>query len=392
VNYNFDEIIDRKNTNSLKYDFIKERGMPEGILPLWVADIDFKIPPDAMFEILERTNHGIFGYSDPKEDYFQAVQNWFFNGFGYNSNPEWIVITPGVIFAISMAIKAYTKKGDFILIQKPVYYPFEQIININERRCVSSDLIIINNKYHINFDDFEKKISEYKVKAFILCSPHNPVGRVWTKYELIKVGEICLKHNCIVISDEIHCDIVYAGNQHHMFPTVHTNFAMNTVVCTAPSKTFSLAGIQHSNTFIANPELRDAFKKEIAKSGYCHSNIMGLIACKAVYSFGFEWVQQLKQYLIKNILFLKEFLSKRLPEIKMIDPESMYLVWLDFRALNLSQEKLDDLITKCALVWLSSGTIFGSQGQGYMRINIGCPKKVLEEALLRIENAVCQLR
>lgn len=382
--YNFDTIIDRKGTNSLKYDFAKEFGKPETVLPLWVADMDFQIPPEAKDALVKYTQHSIYGYSDVKEDYFRAVHKWFVEQHSYDTKPEWLVKTPGVVFAIATAIRAFTQKGDAVMIQKPVYHPFENTITVNQRVCIDNSLVYKNGRYEIDFEDFERKIVDNKVKLFILCSPHNPVGRVWSKDELDNIGHICLKHDCMIVSDEIHCDIVYDGYTHHVFSNICPDFD-NVIVCTSPSKTFNLAGLQVSNIFIANSQIRNAFKAEIRKTGYSQLNTMGLIACQSVYEHGQNWLAQLNQYLMGNIAYMKEFLSEKLPKIKMVEPEGTYLIWLDCSALNLSQDQLDDRIVNNAQLWLCSGTIFGTQGEGFQRVNIACPRQTLESAMERLE-------
>lgn len=268
--YNFDEIINRKNTNSLKYDFTEENNMPADVMPFWVADMDFKSPPEVIEAIIERTKHGIFGYTDIKDDYFSAVQNWYKNRFDLSLDKSWLLITPGVVFAISMAIRALTQEGDSVLIQRPVYYPFSSLIKINNRKLINNPLKYIDGKYFIDFEDFEKKIIDNKVKLFILCNPHNPVGRVWTKDELTQIGVICLKHGVKVISDEIHSDFVYNGNKFVSFAGISPYFSKITVTCTSPSKTFNLAGLQLANIFIENEEMRKAIRKEISKTGWRH--------------------------------------------------------------------------------------------------------------------------
>lgn len=386
--YDFNEIIERRNTDSIKYDFAAQRGKPEGILPLWVADMDFRTPPCVIEALVQKSRHGIFGYSDSKEDYFLALSNWFAEHFNWQIKKEWLVKTPGVVYALCTAIRSLTQKGDAIIIQQPVYYPFADSILSNERKLVVNKLVYDQGRYSINFDDFEQKIIENNVKLFILCSPHNPVGRVWTKDELIKLGDICFKHGVIVIADEIHADFTYPGHQHHVFTSLKPEFAQFTLTCTAPTKTFNLAGLQISNIFIPNRELRQKFREEIAKSGYSQPNIMGLIACKAAYNEGYPWLRELREYLLGNLNFLRDFLETRLPQVKLVEPEGTYLVWLDFQELGLDLNALEDLIVRRANLWLDAGTMFGAGGEGFQRINIACPRAVLEKALLQLEYAI----
>ncbi len=388
MNYNFDEIIERKNTNSLKYDFAIARGMPLDAIPLWVADMDFRVPNEVTQALIKSANHGIFGYTEVNDEYFEAVKNWFLSGFSFEIKRQWLVKTPGIVFAIAMAIRAFTEKGDSVLIQKPVYYPFSEVISDNDRRLINSPLVYRDGKYNIDFEDFEHKIFENNIKLFILCSPHNPVGRVWTRDELTQIGEICLKHRCLVVSDEIHCDFVYEGHKHHVFGSISHEILDNSIICTAPSKTFNLAGLQVSNIFIANKNIRDKYKKELDKTGYSQLNTMGLLACQGAYQYGGEWLSQLLEYLRENITFVRNFLNERLPQIKIVEPEGTYLVWLDCKSLELSQKELDDMIVNNARLWLDSGMMFGNEGEGFQRINIACPKSVLERAMLQLEKAI----
>ena len=391
MKYDFDSIIDRKNTDSIKYDFASERGMPEGLLPLWVADMDFKAPPCVIRALEEKSRHGIFGYSESGADYFNAVHNWFLDGFGWKTERAWLIKTPGVVCAISTAIRAFTCEGEAVLIQQPVYYPFAETILVNRRRLVVSQLRYEQGAYTIDFEDFESRIAENHVRLFILCSPHNPVGRVWTKEELIGMGEICIKHGVIVISDEIHADFVFPGHTHVVFASLKPAFAENTVTCTAPSKSFNLAGLQISNIFIQNRELRDKLKEEIAQGGYSQSNVMGITACRAAYAEGREWLDALKSYLTQNLAFLRDFLLKRIPRIRLVEPQGTYLIWLDCQSLGLPGKKLDDLMVHKAGLWLDDGEMFGAGGEGFQRINIACPRAVLEQALLRLEAAVADI-
>lgn len=387
---NFNIVVNRKNTNCLKYDFAVRRGRPENVLPLWVADMDFKVAPEITQAIEKRVAHGIFGYSEVKEEYFEAVSAWMEQKHGWHVKEDWLVKTPGVVFALAMAVQAFTEPGDAVIIQQPVYYPFSEVIADNGRRIVDNTLELKEDgKYHINFEDFEQKVKENHVKLFLLCSPHNPVGRVWTKEEFKKIAAICRKYDVIVVSDEIHEDFVFNG-KHQVFADLSEDAKNRTITCTAPSKTFNLAGLQVSNIWIANPKLREKFKKQIAAAGYSQLNTLGLTACEAAYRYGGEWHAELLGYLKSNLNFLREFLQTRLPEVKLIEPEGTYLVWLDFGSLGLTEEQREELLTKKAGIWLDSGAIFGAAGEGFERINIACPRSILKDALERIERAVHQ--
>jgi len=384
--YDFDKIIDRRGTHSLKYDFAVKKGLPEGILPLWVADMDFASPACVLDALSERVGHGVFGYSDAADEgYFNALSNWYKKRINWEIKPEWLVKTPGVVFAICAAIRALTKAGDAILIQQPVYYPFESAIKNNDRRLVVNQLIYSEGHYSINLDEMEKQIINEKVKMFILCSPHNPVGRVWSKEELTAVGNLCIKHGVIVVADEIHADFIYPGYKHQVFAEISHEFSQNCIVCTAPTKTFNLAGLQISNIFIPNEKMRKAFKLELARTGYSQPNVMGLIACQAAYEQGEEWLEELIKYLTGNLSLLRTFLTDKLPQVKLVEPEGTYLVWMDFSATELSDLELDKIFVHKAKLWLDGGTMFGKGGEGFQRMNIACPKSLLNQALERIE-------
>ncbi|MGL5259272.1 MAG: MalY/PatB family protein [Lachnospiraceae bacterium] len=388
----FDEIICREHTNCLKYDFKVERGRPEDVLSLWVADMDFKTSQDIIKDIKKRVEHGIFGYSDNKEDYIYAISRWMKKRHGWEIKKEWLVKTPGIVFALAMAVKAYTKEGDYVLIQQPVYYPFSEVIKDNNRQVESNDLILNEDgKYDIDFEDFERKIVDKNIKLFILCSPHNPVGRVWSKDELSQLGDICVKHGVKVVSDEIHQDFVFGKNRHIVFASLKESFEDITITCTSPGKTFNLAGLQVSNIFIANAMLRAAFEKEVRAAGYSQINTLGLVACESAYRSGEEWYESLMEYLEENIRFLESYIAKELPELKVIETQGTYLVWIDFRGLLLEEEELEDLILKKAKLWLDSGSVFGTSGKGFQRINIACPRSVLKQSLEQLKSAIQEL-
>lgn len=388
MKYDFDTVIDRRGTNCLKYDFARERGKREDVLPLWVADMDFKTAPVVLEKLEERVQHGIFGYSEGKEEYFRAVESWYEKRFGWKVKRNWMVKTPGVVFAIAMAVRAFTEEGNGVLIQQPVYYPFSEAILDNRRKLVNNPLKLINGHYEIDFADFEEKIVNEEVKLFLLCSPHNPAGRVWKEWELKKMGDICRKYGVLVVSDEIHSDFVWPGNRHLVFSALSPEYEKITITCTSPSKTFNLAGLQISNIFIPNHELKKRFRQEIAASGYSQLNTLGLTACQAAYEGGEEWLEEVKQYIWENYLFLKEYLGQKIPKIHALDPEGTYLVWLDFRELGLTEQEREDLVVNKAHLWLDSGAMFGKDGEGFERINIACPRKTLEKALKQLEEAL----
>lgn len=388
MNYDFDTVIDRRGTNCLKYDFAKERGKREDILPLWVADMDFRTAPEILERLEETVRHGIFGYSEGKEAYFGALKNWYGEHFGWDLKQSWLLKTPGVVFALAAAVRAFTKEGDAVLLQQPVYYPFSEVINDNHRVLINSPLKQVDGHYEIDFQDFEEKIVANHVKLFLLCSPHNPVGRVWKEWELRKIGEICLRYGVLVVSDEIHSDFTYKGYQHHVFANLSPEFADITITCTAPSKTFNLAGLQVSNIFISNPKLRQQFKAAIASAGYSQVNLMGLVACQAAYEKGGPWLEQMKAYLADNLAFVRAYLREHLPQIKLVEPEGTYLIWLDFRFLGLTEEQREDLIVNKARLWLDSGAMFGVDGEGFERINIACPRATLRQAFQQLKEAL----
>ena len=388
----FDTVPNRRGTNCFKYDFAREMGMPEDVLPLWVADMDFPTAPAVLERLHALAEHGIFGYTGVKDAYFSAVHNWYAQRFSWETQRSWLVTTPGVVFAIAIAIRAFTQKGDAILIQQPVYYPFANKVTENDRQLVVNPLVLKNGRYEMDFADMERKIVNYHVKMLLLCSPHNPVGRVWTKEELLRVGEICQKHGVLVVSDEIHADFTYAGHTHRVFASVKSEFADFTITCTAPSKTFNLAGLQNSNIFIPNRQLRHAYKKELSACGCGGTNCMGMAACQAAYEAGADWLEQLKQYLAGNLAYIRQFLREKLPEIVLIEPDGTYLVWLNLRKLGLTKQQQRQLIVQDAKLWLDTGTLFGQGGEGFERINIACPRTTIEQAMQRLEHAVHKTR
>lgn len=387
----FDEIVNRKNTHSLKYDFALERGKNEDVLPLWVADMDFKCAPEIIEALHKTIDQGIYGYSETKATDFKSMISWYQTHFNWAIQPEWIIKTPGIVFALAMAIKAYTNKGDAVLIQQPVYYPFSEVINDNERLLVNNSLVLKDGHYEIDFVDFENKIRENDVKLFLLCSPHNPVGRVWTKEELIKMAEICKKYQVKIVSDEIHSDFVYEPYQHHMLVSLKEEYQEFVITCTSPSKTFNLAGLQISHIVIPNEKLRAQFKKQVDGAGYSQVGLMGIVASQVAYEKGETWLTKLKAYLVSNIAYVKKYLEENIPSIHLIEPEGTYLLWLDCRDLHLTNDQLEELIVDKAKLWLDSGAIFGKDGEGFQRINVACPRQTLTQALVQLKEAVDQL-
>jgi len=387
-NLDFDTPVERKGTDCLKYDFAVERGMPADILPLWVADMDFRISSYIQDALAAQAAHGIYGYSDSKEDYFAAVRDWMKKKHGWQVEEKWLVKTPGVVFALAMAVRAFTKEGEAVMIQQPVYYPFSSVIKANGRKLVSNTLVQKEDgHYEMDLADFERKVKEEKVKLFFLCNPHNPVGRVWDRESLLEMGRICVENHVVVVSDEIHADFIFEGT-HQVFADLSDKIRDISVTCTAPSKTFNIAGLQVSNIFIANDSLRRRFVKEISAAGYSQVNASGLVACRTAYAQGEEWYQGMMAYVRANIDFAEQYIREQIPEIRMRKPEGTYLLWLDFRRLSLTSEELEDLIVRKAGLWLDSGAIFGVCGEGFQRINAACTRATLAEALGRIRNAI----
>lgn len=392
-NTNFDEVIERRNTYSLKFDFAKRRGMPEDVFPLWVADMDFKTSSYIEDALVDRTHHAIFGYTETGADlhndpYFKAVAGWLKRHHNWEVRPEWLIKTPGVVFALAMAVKAFTKEGDPVLIQQPVYYPFSEVIRDNDRVIVSNDLYLgEDNRYHIDFEDFEKKIVDNKIKLFFLCNPQNPSGRVFTKEELTKLGDICVKHDVLVVSDEIHNDFALYG-EHTVFATIKEEFHENCIICTSASKTFNIASMLMSNIFIPNQKIRRAFRKQVDAAGISQLSALGIVATQIAYEKGDEWYEKVVSYIKENVAFVKHYVKENLPGVKVIDGEGTYLMWLDFRGTGLSCEEIDRRIIYDAKLWLDSGKIFGKTGDGFQRINVATPRSILEECLVRIRDHV----
>lgn len=386
--YDFDRVIDRRNTNSLKYDFAVEKGRPADVLPLWVADMDFQAPQPVLDALQQAVRHGIFGYSDGKEEYARTVGAWFARRFGWETRPEWLVKTPGVVFALAVAVRALTEPGDSVLIQPPVYYPFSGVVENNGRRVIENRLVYRNGRYEVDFADFEEKIVSENVKLFLLCSPHNPVGRVWTREELQRMGSICRKHQVAVVSDEIHCDFTLPGHPHTVFLQACPEMEEQAIVCTAPSKTFNLAGLQTSGIWIPSRELRRTFCREMKATGSGGVNALGLVACQAAYREGHDWLDQLKLYLRGNLAYVRAFLRERIPEIRLVEPEGTYFAWLDCTGLGLDAGQLEHMITHRARLWLDAGEIFGGGAELFERVVLACPRATLQKALERLEEAV----
>lgn len=391
VQYDFDRIIDRSGTDSSKHTFDAAKGKTPDMIPLWVADMDFKAPDEVIQRMKDRCEHGIFGYTRVGEGYIRAVQGWFEKRFDWKVPEEWMVRTPGVVYAVNAAIQVLTQEGDAVLIQSPVYHPFNNCIVASKRRTVRNPLVYDGKRYTIDFEDFEKKIVEEKVKLFVFCSPHNPVGRVWTREELTRMGEICLKHHVFVISDEIHCDFVFSGHRHIPFASICESFARNSITCTAPSKTFNLAGLQTSNIFIPDETVREQIKACKSAQHCGEPTIFGLVACQAAYECGEEWLEQLLAYLETSAEKVSAYFAQNLPQIHVVKPEGTYLLWLDCRGLPIPPEQVDAFMLEKAKVWFNDGGMFGTEGIGFERMNMGSPWSVLEQACARIVDAAKKL-
>ena len=381
MSYNFDTVRDRYSTGSVKYD------LRHDLLPLWVADMDFPLPDEILSAIKKRVDHGIFGYTMTGPSYWNALDSWCSREYGYHvKHSEWVTV-PGVVYSLSIAIRAVTEPSDAILIEQPVYYPFSQVVKDNGRRLTVAPLCYEDGRYYRDINAFENIIKENNVKAFILCSPHNPVGRVWTLDELAAVAEICRRYEVTVIADEIHCDFIRPGIKFTSFATLGDEYKQKLILCTAPSKTFNLAGLQVSNIWISNADIRGRFKKQNQANGYNEVNTLGMTAAEAAYTLGKPWLEALKEYLEGNISYVKEFLAKNIPSVHLVEPEGTYLLWLDFHGTGLSNDEVKERVEKEARLWLDHGDIFGEGGKLFERINIACPRSILEQAMTRLAEA-----
>ena len=386
--YDFDTVVDRRGTGCIKYDAMQRRMGREDLLSLWVADMDFRMPQEVIDDLKARVDHGIFGYTDPDERYFAACEGWFKRHYAHAFHREWNTVTPGVVYALAQAVRAFTEPGDAVIIQQPVYYPFKSVIEDNGRRLVNSPLRFDGERYTMDFDDFEEKVRENNVRLYLLCNPHNPVGRVWTRDELLQVAEICRRNGVIVFSDEIHCDFIYPGHTFTSFSELGEEYLQNSIIGTSASKTFNLAGFQTANIQIADRQLRRRFRRENAASGYSQGNAPGLYVTASVYEKGEEWYRELMAYLTANLAFVRSFVQERLPGVKLVEPEGTYLLWLDFSGTGMTADELETFIVDKARLWLDSGRIFGESSAMFQRFNIACPRSVLEEAFTRIEKAL----
>lgn len=376
MNYNFDKICERKNTDSSKWDTTKD-----GVIPMWVADMDFEVAPKIVESIIKKANHKIFGYTIISDKYYEAEISWSKKRFNFDLKKEWIEATTGVIPSLSTILQTFCKKGDKVLIQSPVYHYFNIAIKRNELEILTNNLVYKNSNYEINFEDFENKLKNEKPKLFILCNPHNPVGRVWRKDELIKMGELCLKYNVLVISDEIHRDLVFKDYSFIPFASICEDFLQNSITCTSATKTFNLAGLKASNIIVANQDLRVKLNENLVKNEIKSLNIFGIESTISAYEYCEDWLEELLIYLEKNRDFLENFIAKNIPNIKVIKAEATYLMWLDISNFGLDSTTFTKKLEEIGKVRVISGSTFGENGDNFIRVNIACPKKILEQAL-----------
>ena len=385
--YNFDEIIDRRGTNCVKVDALKEHFGKEDLTPLWVADMDFRTPDFIIDALKKRCEHEVFGYTFPSDEYYNSIITWVKYKHNWHIQKDWLHYIPGIVKGIAFAVQSLTEKGDKIIIQPPVYHPFRLVPEALKREIVFNPLKEVNGVYKMDFEHLESIIDD-TCKILILCNPHNPGGVVWEKDTLMQLAEICAKHNIIVISDEIHCEMAFPQYTHHPFASVSETAANNSITFMAPSKTFNIAGIVSSYAIVPNQRLREQFYNYLQAGEFANGTIFSYTATTAAYTLGAEWLQQMRMYISENVRFVDDFLKTNIPQIKAYLPQASFLVWLDCRDMNLSQEELVRLFRDKAGLALNDGSIFGPGGEGHMRLNIGCPRSVLEQALKDLKNAI----
>jgi len=394
LKYDFNRICSRKNTNCAKWDTIKTTFGSDDVIPMWVADMDFPAARPIVEALQTRAEHEFYGYTQPGPGLIEAVVERLQRKFGWRIEPEWVVFTPGVIPALNVAVRALTHPGDEVILQEPVYYPFFPTVKQSGCQIATNELKLSGGRYEMDFAELESKFhpkasmhdTPSRVKAIILCNPQNPIGRLWNREELVRLGEIVIGHGATVISDEIHCEIIFKGHKHTPFASISREFEQNCIVCMAPSKTFNLPGLAASSIIIPDKKLRDSFNE--IRRGIVHGpNLFGLVAMEAAYRYGDEWLEQLLDYLQENLDFTLVYFTEKIPKIRVIKPQGTYLIWLDCRALGLDHMALRDFMRKKAKVGLDDGFLFGAGGSGFQRMNIACPRAILKEALGRIETA-----
>jgi len=382
MTYNFDVVLPRENTNSVKFDFRKQYFGRDDVIPMWVADMDFPVPPFVSDALRMRAEHPIYGYSIIPDSYNEAVMDWLKRRNTWEIKQEWILFSPGVVTGLNVIVQAMTEPGDKIIVQPPVYFPFFTCVEKNGRELLYNQLVEKNGVYTIDFDDLENKMKD-GARMLILCNPHNPVSRCWTQAEFEWLGAKCLEHKVLVVSDEIHGDLVFEPHRHIPLATLSEEIAQNTITCIAPSKTFNLAGLFTSSIIIPNDSLRRKFKVAEERV-HLSANIFGVTAAEAAYRYGEEWLRQLMNYLKSNIMLVKDFLAVKMPEISVSPAEATYMLWLDFRKLGIASAELKKLLIEKAGLGFVEGPTFGPGGEGFQRMNIACPRATIEMALERI--------
>lgn len=390
--YDFDAPVNRRGTDSLKYDRALERYRDPDLLSLWVADMDFRTLDEVVKALTDRVQHGIFGYTEPGNAYYDAIAGWMGPRYGLNVNKDNVITTPSVVFALAACVRAFTEPGDSVLIQRPVYYPFSAVIDENGRRLANAPLVNEGGRYSIDFRAFERVVEEAKPKLFLLCNPHNPVGRAWTRAELATMGEICAEHGIVIASDEIHMDFARPGYEHVSLATISPEIANITVTCTSASKTFNLAGLHVANTVIENEALRNDYAAEVSSAGYSQPNALGMVATQAAYEHGAEWLAQVKEYLEGNWSLIASHLAQHARDLQLIQAESTYLAWVDCRCLGFGARQLERFVEDEAGLWLDCGDMFGPEGEGFIRINIATQRSYLERALNQLTDAIARLQ
>lgn len=387
MKYNFDEIIDRRNSDSVKWSELEGFNGEKGILPMWVADMDFKSADEIIETFRARVEHGVFGYPYIGDSLYESIINWVKNRYNWEIKKEWILLIPGVVMGLNIGVRELVGEGENVLVQSPVYPPFYRVVNNNKRVVNNVPLIHNGEKFVMDYENLERKI-DGDTKLMMLCSPHNPVGRVWAEEELIKLGDICRKNDITIISDEIHCDLTLKGYKHMPLASLSKELEQRTITLMAPSKTFNIAGLNTSVAIIPNENLRYKYNRAIEIMEIGNISIFGALGLEVAYNHGGQWLKEVMEYIEDNINFATEYINKNISEIKVVRPEATYLLWLDFRALNKSPDEINDALIKVGKVFLNDGRPYGIGGEGFFRLNIACPRTILEDGLNRIEKVV----